>query len=66
MAKVYDLTHGKVSKLILSFYFPMLFTNLLQQIYNIADTAIVGKGLGDDAVAAFYYIMRRKQGVSEK
>ena len=52
MAKVYDLTHGKVSKLILSFYFPMLFTNLLQQIYNIADTAIVGKGLGDDAVAA--------------
>jgi len=30
----------------------MLFTNLLQQIYNIADTAIVGKGLGDAAVAA--------------
>lgn len=52
MAQVYDLTQGKVSKLILSFYFPMLFTNLLQQIYNIADTAIVGKGLGDNAVAA--------------
>ncbi len=52
MAYVYDLTKGKVSKLILSFYFPMLFTNLLQQIYNIADTAIVGKGLGDNAVAA--------------
>ena len=52
MAKVYDLTKGKVSKLILSFYFPMLFTNLLQQIYNIADTAIVGNGLGDNAVAA--------------
>ncbi len=52
MAQVYDLTQGKVLKLILSFYFPMLFTNLLQQIYNIADIAIVGKGLGDNAVAA--------------
>ena len=30
----------------------MLFTNMLQQIYSIADTAIVGKGLGDDALAA--------------
>ncbi len=52
MAKTYDLTQGKVSRLILSFYFPMLFTNLLQQIYSIADTAIVGKGLGDNSLAA--------------
>lgn len=52
MARTYDLTEGKVSKLILSFFFPMLFTNLLQQIYTIADTAIVGKGLGDNALAA--------------
>ncbi len=52
MAKTYDLTQGKVSKLILTFYFPMLFANLLQQVYNLADTAIVGKGLGDNALAA--------------
>ncbi len=52
MAKTYDLTEGKVSKLILTFYFPMLFANLLQQVYNLADTAIVGKGLGDNALAA--------------
>ncbi len=52
MARTYDLTEGKVSKLILAFYFPMLFTNLLQQIYTLADTAIVGKGLGDNALAA--------------
>ncbi len=52
MAKTYDLTEGKVSKLILKFYFPMLFANLLQQVYNLADTAIVGKGLGDNALAA--------------
>lgn len=52
MAQTYDLTNGKVSKLILSFYFPMLFTNLLQQVYTMADTAIIAKGLGDDATAA--------------
>ena len=52
MAKTYDLTEGKVTKLILTFYFPMLFANLLQQVYNLADTAIVGKGLGDNALAA--------------
>ena len=52
MAKANDLTQGKVSKLILSFYFPMLLTNMLQQMYNIVDTAIVGKGLGDNALAA--------------
>lgn len=52
MAQTYDLTEGKVSKLILSFYFPMLFTNLLQQVYTMADTAIIAKGLGDDATAA--------------
>ncbi len=52
MAQTYDLTEDKVSKLILKFYFPMLFTNMLQQIYTVADTVIVGKGLGDNALAA--------------
>ena len=52
MAQTYDLTNGNPSKLILKFFFPMFFTNMLQQIYTIADTAIVGKGLGDDQLAA--------------
>lgn len=52
MAKTSDLTQGKVSKLILAFFFPMLFTNMLQQVYSLADTAIVGKGLGDNALGA--------------
>ncbi len=52
MAQTYNLTEGKVSKVLLSFFFPMLFTNLLQQIYTFADTVIVGKGLGDNALAA--------------
>ena len=47
-----DLTKGKVSGLLLSFFFPMLSTNLLQQLYAFADAAIVGKGLGDDALGA--------------
>lgn len=52
MAQTYDLTKGKVTPMILKFFFPMFFTNMLQQIYMIADTAIVGKGLGDNALAA--------------
>lgn len=52
MAKTYDLTKGKTTPIILRFFFPMLLTNMLQQIYTIADTMIVGKGLGDDPLAA--------------
>jgi len=50
--QTYNLTEGNVSKLILRFFFPIFFTNMLQQIYNVADTVIVGKGLGDNALAA--------------
>lgn len=52
MSRTFDMTEGKVPRLILSFFFPMLITNMLQQLYSVADTAIVGKGLGDDALAA--------------
>ncbi len=52
MEKTYDLTNGKVPKLILRFFFPILLTNLLQQVYSMADTVIVGKGLGDRALGA--------------
>ncbi len=52
MAQTYDLTKGKVTTQVLTFFFPMFLTNMLQQIYTIADTAIVGKGIGDNALAA--------------
>lgn len=52
ISQTYNLTHGKPAKLLLSFFFPMLFTNLLQQLYSFIDTVIVGKGLGDNALAA--------------
>ncbi len=52
MSKTNNLTEGKVSQILLGFFFPMLFTNLLQQVYTFADAAIVGKGLGDNSLAA--------------
>lgn len=47
-----DFTEGSPLKLIVSFYWPLLMTSMLQQLYNFADTWIVGKGLGDNALAA--------------
>lgn len=52
METTYDLTKGKVAKQLLVFFFPMLLTNLLQQVYSFADSAIVDKGLGDNALGA--------------
>ena len=47
-----DLTQGKVWKIILAFVFPLLIGNLLQQLYNLADSVIVGHFLGKEALAA--------------
>lgn len=52
MNSTLDFTRGEPKRLILSFYFPLLVTNTLQQLYSFADTAIVGKGLGDNSLAA--------------
>ena len=47
-----DLTQGPVMKTMLRFAVPMILGDLLQQCYNIADTVIVGRFLGADALAA--------------
>ena len=47
-----ELTHGPVMKTMLKFAIPMILGDLLQQCYNIADTLIVGRFLGADALAA--------------
>lgn len=47
-----DLIHGPVIITMLRFAFPMILGNLLQQCYNIADTLIVGRFLGPEALAA--------------
>ena len=48
----YDLTEGSITKNLLRFAFPLMVGNLLQQCYNIADTLIVGRFLGAEALAA--------------
>ncbi|MDO4293175.1 MAG: MATE family efflux transporter [Eubacteriales bacterium] len=47
-----DLTEGPVMRSMLRFAVPMILGNLLQQCYNVADTLIVGRFLGANALAA--------------
>ena len=47
-----DMTEGKPLKLVLSFAFPLLFGMLFQQFYSFVDTAIVGRYLGAEKLAA--------------
>ncbi|WP_455649844.1 MATE family efflux transporter [Enterocloster citroniae] len=47
-----DLTVGSITGTMLRFALPMILGNLLQQFYNIADTLIVGRYLGANALAA--------------
>lgn len=47
-----DLTKGPVMGSMLAFAVPMILGDLLQQCYNVADTLIVGRYLGNNALAA--------------
>jgi putative MATE family efflux protein len=47
-----DMTQGAPWKRIAEFSIPMLLGNLAQQLYNTADSVIVGKFVGDNALAA--------------
>lgn len=47
-----DLTKGPVLRTMLRFSLPMILGNLLQQCYNLADTWVVGRYLGSNALAA--------------
>lgn len=46
------MTQGKPLKLILMFALPLMFGNILQELYTIADTIIVGQFLGVKALAS--------------
>lgn len=46
------LTEGSIWKKIVAFAIPLFFGNLFQQLYNTADSLIVGNFLGSDALAA--------------
>ena len=47
-----DMTLGSPWKRIMEFSIPMLLGNVAQQLYNTADSIIVGKFVGDDALSA--------------
>lgn len=47
-----NLTEGNIGKSLILFSFPMIMGNMLQQLYNVADTLIVGKTIGATALAA--------------
>ncbi len=47
-----DLTEGGITGRLLRFALPLMAGNLLQQLYNVADTLVVGRFLGADALAA--------------
>ncbi len=48
---VKDLTVGSVHKVILKFAIPMIAGNMLQQIYNMVDSIIVGRFVGENELA---------------
>jgi putative MATE family efflux protein len=47
-----DMTSGNPARQLIKFALPMVLGNLFQQLYNIADTIIVGNFVGADALAA--------------
>lgn len=47
-----DMTKGKIWQVILVFALPIFISNLFQQLYNACDSMIVGKFIGDTALAA--------------
>ena len=47
-----DMTQGSPLRLILAFAVPLMLGSLFQQFYNLADTIIVGRFVGVDALAA--------------
>ena len=47
-----DLLHGPILRSLIIFMLPVFISNLFQQFYNVADTALVGNYLGENALAA--------------
>ena len=51
-SNIMNMTQGSAVKLLLTFSVPMLIGNIFQQLYNLADSVIVGQLIGADALAA--------------
>lgn len=59
-----SLTKGPITSSILLFALPLMLGNLLQQMYNFADTWVIGRFLGADALADIigigYYLKKKR------
>ena len=47
-----NLTQGPIMGRLVRFSLPMIAGNMLQQVYNLVDTLVVGRGIGANALAA--------------
>lgn len=52
MARSRDLTKGNITRGLWGFALPLMLGNVLQQLYNLVDTWVVGRYIGDNALAA--------------
>ena len=52
MTAARNMTRGRPLGLLFRFALPLMFGNIFQQLYTVVDTAIVGRGVGMDALAA--------------
>ena len=47
-----DMCNGSILKKMLLFAFPLMFSNILQLLFNAADIIVVGNFAGDNSLAA--------------
>ena len=47
-----DMTRGPIFPMLTRFMLPLLIGDIFQRLYNMADTIIVGRTLGENALAA--------------
>lgn len=71
MKKTVLMTEGSISRILISFSLPLILGNVLQQLYNAADSVIVGQFIGAGALAAvssstflIYLLIAFSQGAS--
>ena len=50
-----DLTCGNITSSLWKFAVPLMLGNVLQQLYNLVDTWVVGRYIGDNALAARHF-----------
>lgn len=51
-SQIQDFTHGKITKQLLVFVWPLFLSNLLQVVYNMVDMIVVGNVLGKVGISA--------------